>query len=105
LVCLCLMSCVPNVASFSGLFILNCPFHFLKRLFTCDDKCTFLVICFIVYHIFFFQAFRRKNEAMTPFIATSSQLNLGYIGRGYDIYNGNPLSDTQCCQFLWIVHS
>jgi hypothetical protein len=38
-------------------------------------------------------AFRRKNEAMTPFIATSSQLNLGYIGRGYDIYNGNPLSD------------
>jgi hypothetical protein len=47
----------------------------------------------ILFIIFFFQAFRRKNEAMTPFIATSSQLNLGYIGRGYDIYNGNPLSD------------
>jgi hypothetical protein len=46
----------------------------------------------ILFIIFFFQAFRRKNEAMTPFIATSSQLNLGYIGRGYDIYNGNPLS-------------
>jgi hypothetical protein len=44
LVCLCLMSCVPNVASFSGLSIPNYPFHFLKRLFTCDDKCTFLVI-------------------------------------------------------------
>ena len=51
LVCLCLMSCVPNVASFSGLSILNCPFHFLKRLFTCDDKCTFLVICFIFQYI------------------------------------------------------
>ncbi|CAC5408189.1 unnamed protein product [Mytilus coruscus] len=38
-------------------------------------------------------AFRRKNEAKTPFIATSSQLNLGYIGRGYDIYMGNPMDD------------
>ncbi|CAC5408185.1 unnamed protein product [Mytilus coruscus] len=38
-------------------------------------------------------AYRRKNEAKTPFIATSSQLNLGYIGRGYDIYMGNPLGD------------
>jgi hypothetical protein len=28
-VCLPLMSCVPNVASFSGLFILDCPFGFL----------------------------------------------------------------------------
>ena len=51
LVCLCLMSCVPNVSSFSGLSILNCPFHFLKRLFTCDDKCTFLVICFMFQYI------------------------------------------------------
>lgn len=38
-------------------------------------------------------AYRRKNEAKTPFIATSSRLNLGYIGRGYDIYVGNPVSD------------
>ena len=51
LVCLCLMSCVPNVSSFSGLSILNFPFHFLKRLFTCDDKCTFLVICFMFQYI------------------------------------------------------
>ena len=27
-------SCVPNVASFSGLSILDCPFGFLSRLFT-----------------------------------------------------------------------
>ena len=33
-VCLPLVSCVPNVASFSGLFILDCPFGFLQRLFT-----------------------------------------------------------------------
>ncbi|XP_052065031.1 uncharacterized protein LOC127704847 [Mytilus californianus] len=39
------------------------------------------------------QAFRRKNEAKTPFIATSSRLGLGYICRGYDIYKGNPVSD------------
>ncbi|XP_052092455.1 uncharacterized protein LOC127728916 [Mytilus californianus] len=38
-------------------------------------------------------AFRRKNEAKTPFIATNSRLSLGYIGRGYDIYMGNPVSD------------
>ncbi|XP_076091692.1 perforin-like protein 1 [Mytilus galloprovincialis] len=38
-------------------------------------------------------AFRRKNEAKTPFIATSSRLNVGYIGRGYDIYKGNPISE------------
>ena len=28
-----IMSCVLNVASFSGLFILDCPFGFLYRLF------------------------------------------------------------------------
>ena len=28
-VCLCLVSCVPNIASFSGLYILYCPFGFL----------------------------------------------------------------------------
>ncbi|VDI70772.1 Hypothetical predicted protein [Mytilus galloprovincialis] len=39
------------------------------------------------------QASRRKNEAKTPFIATSSRLGLGYICRGYDIYKGNPVSD------------
>jgi len=33
-VCLCLVSCVPNVASFYGLSILICPFGFLWRLFT-----------------------------------------------------------------------
>ncbi|CAG2200097.1 unnamed protein product [Mytilus edulis] len=38
-------------------------------------------------------AFRRKTEAKTPFIATNSRLSLGYIGRGYDIYMGNPVSD------------
>ncbi|CAC5417204.1 unnamed protein product [Mytilus coruscus] len=36
---------------------------------------------------------RRKNEAKSPFMATNSFLGVGYIGRGYDIYKGNPLSD------------
>jgi hypothetical protein len=50
LVCiLCYLSCVPNVASFSVLSILDCPFGFLYPL-----SC---ILC------------------------------------------------TQCCQFLWIVHS
>ena len=49
--CLCPMSCVPNVASFSGLSILDCPLDFLKCLFTCNDKCTFLVICFMFQYI------------------------------------------------------
>jgi len=36
-VCLfCPMSCVVNFANFSGLYILDCPFGFLSRLFTND---------------------------------------------------------------------
>jgi hypothetical protein len=31
--CLCPVSCAPSVASVSGLPILDCPFHFLSRLF------------------------------------------------------------------------
>ena len=38
-------------------------------------------------------AFRAIHEAQTPFIATTSRYNLGYIGRGYDLFHGNPLSD------------
>ncbi|XP_061180167.1 uncharacterized protein LOC133188680 [Saccostrea echinata] len=32
-------------------------------------------------------------EAQTPFFTTESRYNLGYIGRGYDLFKGNPLSD------------
>ncbi|XP_062618474.1 uncharacterized protein LOC134280055 [Saccostrea cucullata] len=39
------------------------------------------------------KALRGTNEAQTPFIATESRYNLGYIGRGYDLFKGNPLSD------------
>ncbi|XP_048745128.1 uncharacterized protein LOC125658081 isoform X2 [Ostrea edulis] len=39
------------------------------------------------------KAFRAFQESQTPFIATTSRYNLGYIGRGYDLYKGNPLSD------------
>ncbi|XP_062601466.1 uncharacterized protein LOC134263170 [Saccostrea cucullata] len=39
------------------------------------------------------KAFRAFHEAQTPFIATTSLYNLGYIGRGYDLFKGNPLSD------------
>lgn len=38
-------------------------------------------------------ATRAYYEAQTPFIATTSRPNLGYIGRGYDLFKGNPLSD------------
>lgn len=38
-------------------------------------------------------ASRAYHEAKTPFIATTSRYNLGYIGRGYDLFKGNPLSD------------
>ena len=38
-------------------------------------------------------ALRAFEESQTPFIATTSWYNLGYIGRGYDLYKGNPLSD------------
>ena len=40
-VCLYLVSCVPNVASFSGLSILDCPFSFLKRIFI-EERMTLL---------------------------------------------------------------
>uniref|UniRef100_K1R9Z4 Uncharacterized protein n=1 Tax=Magallana gigas TaxID=29159 RepID=K1R9Z4_MAGGI len=39
------------------------------------------------------KATRAYYEAQTPFIATTSRYNLGYIGRGYDLFKGNPLSD------------
>nr|XP_034328407.1 uncharacterized protein LOC117689954 [Crassostrea gigas] len=39
------------------------------------------------------KASRAFHEAKTPFIATTSRYNLGYIGRGYDLFKGNPLSD------------
>ncbi|XP_048745195.2 uncharacterized protein LOC125658102 [Ostrea edulis] len=39
------------------------------------------------------KAFRAFQESQTPFIATTSRYNLGYIGRGYDLYKGNPLSE------------
>ncbi|KAJ8302809.1 hypothetical protein KUTeg_019205 [Tegillarca granosa] len=39
------------------------------------------------------KAYRGKSEAKTPFIATNSRYSLGYIGRGYDLYFGNPLSE------------
>ena len=45
-----------------------------------------------LYHLLYFTAYRHKSEARTPFVATTSRYNLGYIGRGYDIYHGNPLS-------------
>ncbi|XP_052705816.1 uncharacterized protein LOC128181455 [Crassostrea angulata] len=39
------------------------------------------------------KASRAYHEAKTPFIATTSRYNLGYIGRGYDLFKGNPLTD------------
>ena len=47
-------SCVPNVASFSGFSMLNCPFGFLLRLCTCMLKLKHTI--FIVsYHISIFR--------------------------------------------------
>ncbi|XP_052065033.1 uncharacterized protein LOC127704848 [Mytilus californianus] len=34
-----------------------------------------------------------ETEIKSPFEATKSRLSLGYIGRGYDIYKGNPASE------------
>ncbi|VDI56089.1 Hypothetical predicted protein [Mytilus galloprovincialis] len=34
-----------------------------------------------------------ESEINSPFKATKSRLSLGYIGRGYDIYKGNPASE------------
>ena len=33
---------------------------------------------------------RGTHEAKTPFISTVSRYSVGYVGRGYDIYYGNP---------------
>ena len=44
--CFCfvfLRSCVPYVASFSGLLIFDCPFGILERLFKCDVKAIWLL--------------------------------------------------------------
>ena len=58
LVCLRLMSCVPNIASFYKLSIFDCPFGILRRLFTQvpvrpTDQCSsFFIYSAILNHRF-----------------------------------------------------
>jgi len=48
-VCLRPVSCVPNVACFSGLSILNCPFGFLYRLLTASFSGLSILNCPFVF--------------------------------------------------------
>jgi hypothetical protein len=72
------VSCVPYVASFSGLYIFDCPFGVLKHLF---------ILC-LVYPIL------PVSLDCTLLIAPSVFSN---------VYLSCVLC-TLCCQFLWIVH-
>ena len=76
---LCLSSsCVPYVASFSGLYIFDCPFGILYRLF---------VLC-LVYPML-------PVSLDCTFLIAPSVFSNVYL---------SCVLCTLCCQFLWIVH-
>jgi hypothetical protein len=75
---ICLVSCVPYFASFSGLSICDCPFGILWRLF---------VLC-LVYPML-------PVSLDCPFLIAPLVF--------FDVYLSCVLC-TLCCQFLWIVH-
>jgi hypothetical protein len=75
---ICLVSCVPYFASFSGLFICDCTFSILWRLF---------VLC-LVYPML-------PVSLDCPFVIAPLVLS--------DVYLSCVLC-TLCYQFLWIVH-
>ena len=49
-VCLRPVPCVPNVVSVSGLFVLDCSFGFLERLFVTNTS-TDHVVCTVHVHV------------------------------------------------------
>jgi hypothetical protein len=75
---ICPVSCVPYVASFSGLSILYCPFGILWRLF---------VLC-LVYPML-------SDSLDCPFLITPLVFSNVYL---------SCVLCTLCCQILWIVH-
>jgi hypothetical protein len=78
LTCFCPVSCVPYVASFSGLYICDYPFGILWRLF---------VLC-LVY----------------PMLPVSLDCIIVIAPLVFsDVYLSCVMC-TLCCQFLWIVH-
>ena len=93
-------SCVPNVASVSGLYILYCP----------SVLCTQCCQCLWVVHSVL------PRRSCVPNVASVSGLYILYCPVGL-VYPMLPVSlgcafciapsvvCTQCCQCLWVVHS
>ena len=75
---ICPVSCVPYVTSFSGLYILDCPFGILWRLF---------VLC-LVYSML-------PVSLDCPFCIAPLVFSEVYL---------SCVLCTLCCQILWIVH-
>ena len=103
-VCLRLLSCVPYVASFSGLFVLYMSSSFIL----CTICCQFLwIVCFVCLRLL----------SCVPYVASFSGLFVLFVFVFYLVYHMLPVSldclfclsssfilCTICCQFLWIVH-
>jgi hypothetical protein len=94
-VCLRPVSCVPNVASFSGLSILDCPsvvFVFVLRLVyqMLSLHCPSVLFVFVLCPVY--QMLLVSLDC--PFLI-APQLCL----------SSSSVLCTKCCQFLWIVHS
>jgi hypothetical protein len=79
LTCICPVSCVSNVANFTGLSILPCPFNILLRLFVLCLVCSMLPV-----------------SLACPFFVAPSIFSSVYL---------SCVLCVQCCQFLWLVHS
>ena len=121
-VCLRLLSCVPYVASFSGLFVLfvfvfylvyhmlpvslDCLFCLSSSFILCTICCQFLwIVCFVCLRLM-----------CVPYVASFSGLFVLFVFVFYHVYLMLPVSldclfclsssfilCTICCQFLWIV--
>jgi hypothetical protein len=79
LTCICPVSCVSNVASFTGLSILRCRFSFLWRVFVLFLVCPMLPVSLAC--LFFFAPSVFSNVYLSCVLCV------------------------QCYQFLWVVHS
>ena len=94
--CPCLIipsSCVPNVASFSGLFVSDYPFVL------CTLCCQFLWIVsfdypFVLLPVSLNCLFLITPSSCVPYVASFS---------GLSVLDYPFVLCTQCCQFLWIV--
>ena len=108
IVCLRLMSCVPKVASFSGLFVFALCLVYLMLTVSLDCLSSPYVLCTQCYQFLWIVCLRLMS--CVPNVASFSGLFFFALCLVYpmlpvslDCLSSPYVLCTQCCQFLWIV--